>query len=57
MFTRRKEIAATNCHFAIINFLELIWPIFMLIHAVLNREGLKFKVSSKGRVKYFLGFG
>lgn len=30
---------------------------FHVLHAVLNREGLKFtKVSSKGRVIYFLGF-
>lgn len=56
--TRRKDIAATNYHFAVINLLPLIWLIFTLIHAVLNREGLKFtKVSSKGRVEYFLGFG
>lgn len=54
---RRKEIAATNYNFAIINLLALIWPIFTLIHAVLNREGLKFtKMSSTGRVNYFLGF-
>lgn len=56
--TKRKEVAATNYHFAVIKLLALIWLIFMLIHGVLNQEGLKFtEVSSKGRVKYFLGFG
>lgn len=54
---RRKDREDTNYHFAIINLLALIRPIFTLIHAVLNREGLKFtEVSCEGRVKYFLGF-
>lgn len=55
-FARQKEIAATNYNFAIINLLALIWPIFTLIHAVLNRERLRFtEMSNKGRVNYFLG--
>lgn len=55
---RRKEVAATNYHFAILILLALIWLIFTLIQAVLNGEGLKFaEVSSKGRVEYLLGFG
>lgn len=53
---KRKEIADTNYHFAIINILALIWPILTLMH-VLNRERLKFTmVSSKSREKCFLGF-
>lgn len=53
---KRKEIADTNYHFAILNILALIWPVLTLMH-VLNREGLKFTmVSSKSSEKYFLGF-
>lgn len=56
--TRRKEIAATNYHSAISTLLAPIWPIFTVIHAVLNGKGLKFtEVSRKGRLEYFLGFG